>query len=216
MTDDPEAGVASTAIIVCVTLLLLTLGVVGFVRFDRATDQASGLQNAADSSALAAAQEIARDAPGALAGVLTDGGNLSCGLGQNAAGDFAGRNGADVVSYCYYPVSDRIEVTVRSRDVLESGKREQASAVARTGMRLGPCRLPDRPTPTPTPSPSPTSTGPSPSSTPSPTTSTPPPDSDATASCGDLQIPLTFPGDGGPVVVHWDRIDLHFEPRLQG
>ncbi|KYH45603.1 pilus assembly protein TadG-related protein [Branchiibius sp. NY16-3462-2] len=211
-----ERGQAVTAVVVAVTLLLLGVGFLAFVKYDKATDQASNLQTAADATALAAAQQIAKDAPSAIIDALLRGRGLS-GLGQDAANDFAGRGGASVISYHYYPDSDRVEVTVQSQRKLESGRQETRSAVARTGMRLGPCRLPDAPTPTPTPTPPP---APSPSSstsgaaTPSPTTSTPPPDTDAVATCGDVQIPITFPGDGDPVQAHPGRVVFHFEPRL--
>lgn len=201
-----------TAVLVTVSLLLLAMTFLVLTRFDKATDQAGTLQTAADSSALAAAQQIAKDAPGELVRSLLDGQGPSCGMGQGAAGDFAGRGGASLVSYCYYPGSDRIEVTVRSNQVLESGRREERSAVARTGMRLAPCSIPAAPTPTPTPTPA--TPSPSTSGTASPTTPPPPPDVDAQARCGDLTIPITFPGDGGALIPHLGAISWHFEPRL--
>lgn len=213
-----ERGQAVTAVVVTVALLLLGVGFLAFVKYDKATDQASDLQTAADSTALAAAQQIAKDAPDAVIDALLHGRTLS-GLGQGAADDFAGRGGASVISYRYYPDADRVEVTVQSQQTLESGRQETRSAVARTGMRLGPCRLPDTPTPTPTPTTTPPMTpAPSPSTStgapPSPTSPPPPPDVDEVATCGDVEIPITFPGDGGAVQAHPGRVTFHFEPRL--
>ncbi|MGE9808364.1 hypothetical protein [Janibacter sp. G1551] len=142
---------------------------------------------------------------------------LPCGLGQGEASSFANRNDADLVSYCYYPIDDRIKVTVRSQFTAQSGKREERTAEAKLGKRLGPCTVPPSPSPTTTTTTPPPSPSPSGSSTTSPTTPPPPPpDTEATVTCGDLDIPITFPGDGGPIKIHLDASDLKdlFDPAL--
>ncbi|MBL8931207.1 MAG: hypothetical protein JNL54_13885 [Kineosporiaceae bacterium] len=185
---------------------LLALGVTSFSRLARAEDQAGSIQTSADAAALAGAQLIGKEAPVHLVELL-ESHRLwpECGWGQGAADDFAARNGSDVVSYCFYPGSGRVEVTVRSRAVAESGRREQATAFARLGVRLGPCLMPTLPTPTPTPP-----GGPPPGPTPTP------PDVEDEAHCGDVTIPVTIPGDGSDPVFHWDAAHFAglFEPRL--
>lgn len=190
------------------------------VRLSKATDEASGLQAAADASALAGAQDVLTNAPGQFVSALMNGRGLPCGLGQDKATTFAERNDASLVRYCYYPADDRIEVTVRSKDVLESGEREERTASAKIGLKLGPCTTPPEPTPSTTStttSPSPTSSSSSPSSSTSTTPPPPPPDVTGTMSCGDLDIPVTWPGDGGDMKIDFNASlieDLDLEPAL--
>ena len=175
-----------------------------------ATDEVSGLQTAADAAALAGAQAIARDAPKAIKEAVKTGSAIPCGLGHSEAQEFAARNGASVTGYCYYPVQDRVEVTVRSQGVLESGNHESTTAVAELGLTLGPCVLPDAPEPPePTPTPTPTSTA-----TPSPTPTPTPADVVKQGRCGDVEFDVTFPGDGGPVSFGWGALKILADPRL--
>jgi len=109
-------------------------------------------------------------------------------------------------------VQDRIEVTVRSQAVLESGRREDASAVAELGLRLGPCVLPDAPEP-PEPEPTPTPT-PSSTSTPTPTPTPTPDDVVKKGRCGDVEFDVTFPGGGGPPSFGWGQLKVEADPRL--
>jgi hypothetical protein len=156
-TDDgrgPEGGQAAMWFILTMAFLFVALGVTAYSRLVSATDEVSSLQTAADAAALAGAQAIARDAPQAIKDAVSNGGGIPCGLGRGEAQAFAARNGANVTGYCYYPVQDRIEVTVRSQAVLESGRQENASAVSELDLRLGPCVLPDAPEP-PEPEPTP-------------------------------------------------------------
>lgn len=181
-------------------LLVLSLGVVYFVQYAKAEDEAGSIQNAADAAALAGAQSVAKDSLGAIVSAIRNGHGLSCGLGQEAAADFADRNDTTLVSYCYYPNRDRIDVTVRSNFVTESGRREERKAHARLGKKLGPCKIPDRPTPTPSTSSSSTTTTTDPDDP--PPTTPPPPDVDDTITCGDIDFDITWPGDGGPFAIH--------------
>ncbi len=207
-----EQGQAAMWLVLTVAFLLVALGVTAYSRLVSATDEVSGLQTAADAAALAGAQAIARDAPQAIKDAVRDGGGIPCGLGRGEAQSFAARNGATVTSYCYYPVQDRIEVTVRSQAVLESGRREDASAVAELGLRLGPCVLPDAPEP-PEPEPTPTPT-PSSTSTPTPTPTPTPDDVVKKGRCGDVEFDVTFPGGGGPPSFGWGQLKVEADPRL--
>ena len=207
-----EQGQAARWLVLTVAFLLVALGVTAYSRLVSATDEVSGLQTAADAAALAGAQAIARDAPQAIKDAVRDGGGIPCGLGRGEAQSFAARNGATVTSYCYYPVQDRIEVTVRSQAVLESGRREDASAVAELGLRLGPCVLPDAPEP-PEPEPTPTPT-PSSTSTPTPTPTPTPDDVVKKGRCGDVEFDVTFPGGGGPPSFGWGQLKVEADPRL--
>ena len=207
-----EQGQAAMWLVLTVAFLLVALGVTAYSRLVSATDEVSGLQTAADAAALAGAQAIARDAPQAIKDAVRDGGGSPCGLGRGEAQSFAARNGATVTSYCYYPVQDRIEVTVRSQSVLESGRREDASAVAELGLRLGPCVLPDAPEP-PEPEPTPTPT-PSSTSTPTPTPTPTPDDVVKKGRCGDVEFDVTFPGGGGPPSFGWGQLKVEADPRL--
>lgn len=193
-----ESGQVGTWPVLAVALGILALAVFGFVRLATGVKEAAEIRTAADAAALAGAQAIGSDAPGRIISALNNGSlSLDGGLGQNRAIEFAGRNGSDVTFYRYYPVQDRVEVSVRSQQVTESGQRENASATASVGIRLGPCSYGTPPPPTPTPTPSPT---PSPTGTPTPTPAPPPPDEETTGTCGELPIRVTWPGDGGEPV----------------
>ena len=214
VAEPSESGQAAMWLVLTMAILFLALGVTAYSRLVSATDEVSGLQTAADAAALAGAQAIARDAPQAIKDAVRDGGGIPCGLGRGEAASFAARNGATVTSYCYYPVQDRIEVTVRSQAVLESGRREDASAVAELDLRLGPCVLPDapeppEPEPTPTPTPSSTSTA-----TPTPTPTPTPDDVVKKGRCGDVEFDVTFPGSGGPPSFGWGQLKIEADPRL--
>lgn len=209
MNRKREAGQVSTALVVVVSVLLLGFAMTFGVRLSQASDEAGDLQQSADAAALAGAQAVLRDAPEELVQAITAGRQIPCGLGQEAAGDFAQRNGASVVSYCYYPANDEVRVRVRSNEVLESGQREEREAVAELGLRLGPCDRPSRPTSSST-----TSTSSSSGSS-SSTTSTPPPDVEDVLRCGEVDVPVTWPGDGGDITVPDLDLDLDgYEPAL--
>ncbi len=185
-----ERGQAPTAIIVAVALCLIAFGFAFLSRLAKAEDQMSALQTAADSSALAGAQAVAQDAPSQLATAIATRSQLQCGMGSHEARQFARRNGATVISYCYYPAQDRVKVTVRGNTTAESGKREVRSATARVGKRLGACEPPPV---------WPASSG------------------SETITCGDIDVPVAYPGDGAPPVVDAMSVQTMlaaFEPRL--
>lgn len=207
-----ERGQVAMWLILVVSAGLLALGVSAYSRLITSTDQISSLQTAADSAALAGAQSIAKDAPDAIKAAVTGGGSLPCGLGQNAAQSFASRNGTSVTSYCYRPIQDRVEVTVRSKDVLESGQRESTTAVAELGLKLGPCTLPDPPEEPEEPEPTPTPTG---TATPTPTPTPTPDDVVKKGRCGDIEFDVIFPGSGGPPTFGWGNLEIDVDPKLR-
>ncbi len=212
-----EDGAVALVTMLLTALLVLSLGAVFFVQYAKAEDEAGSIQNAADAAALAGAQSVAKDSLGALVSAIRNGHGLQCGLGQEAASDFATRNDTTLVSYCYSPSQDRIEVTVRSNYVTESGRREERKSRSRLGKELGPCKIPDRPTQPTTPTTTTTTTPDPDDPPPTPTTPPPPPDVDDTITCGDIDFDITWPGDGGDFVIHpWSPSDWRnlFDPAL--
>lgn len=218
--DASEAGAAAMSLVVTAAILLLAFAVFVGVRMSKATDEASGLQAAADAAALAGAQSVVEDAPGQIVSALVNGQVIPGNLGQPEAADFASRNGATLATYEYIPVQDRIRVTVRSNDVLESGQREEASAAAKVGMPFTACDTttePDAPSPTTSSSPTPSPSG---SSTSSPSSPPPVEDVSDTLECGGLVIPVLWEwdeDDGWDFDSHVDASlikDLGLEPAL--
>ncbi|GGL39645.1 hypothetical protein H9L10_13435 [Phycicoccus endophyticus] len=210
-----ERGQVAMWLVVVVAFALVGLGTTAYARLAKATDEVSRIQTAADAAALAGAQAIVRDAPNAIREAVLSGSGVPCGLGREAAQDFAARNDATLTRYCYYPESDRVEVTTRSNAVTESGSREERSAVAELGITLGPCVLPEAP-PEPSWSPPPSSS-PTPSGTESPTpTPTPTPDDVVgEGHCGDIGFQVTFPGAGGGPVFGWGELHITADPTLK-
>lgn len=221
-----ESGAAALSVVVVAAILLLAFTVFITARLSTATDEASGLQAAADAAALAGAESIATDAPGQIVSSLVNGQAIPGSLGQAKAESFASRNDATVVAYSYSPSQDRIRVTVRSNDVLESGEREERSAAAKLGMPFstcGPSQEPSAPSTSPsTSSPSTSSPSSSPSTSPSPSSPPPVDDVSDTLECGGLDIPVVWEWDedeGWDLDVHVDGSlisDLGLEPALAG
>ncbi|MFT3875686.1 MAG: hypothetical protein QM708_04595 [Propioniciclava sp.] len=204
-----EAGIATTAIIIMASVLLLALGFWYTQRVAKMEDQAGALQTAADAAALAGAQMIVADSPTLLRRLVNGYGLPAGGEGQSAASTFAARNGASLVHYHYAASTGRLEVRVRSSARLESGRREEASATARVGLRLGACSLPDKPKPKPTPAPTPHPDEP-------PAPPVPPPDYSGNASCGEFTVPVKVDGEDQQVTVQMSdaQIKSHFAPAL--
>lgn len=204
-----EAGAAAMSVVVMASVLLLGFAMLVGVRLSKATDEASGLQAAADAAALAGAESIVDDAPGQIVSALVNGQAIPGDLGSSAAQDFASRNDTTLVSYSYSPSQDRIRVTVRSNDVLESGEPEERSAAAKLGMPFTACDRSDEPDePSTTSSPSPSSSS---STSPSSSTTAPPVDDVSdTLDCGGLDIPVLW---------EWDEengweLDFHVDASL--
>lgn len=186
------------------SVLTLAAGFLYLARVAPAVGQADQLQTSADAAALAGAQAVSKDFEDHFVRFVVHDFQLpSCGVGSRAAQDFAHRNDATVVSYCYYPVSDEVRVTIRSNAVLESGRHEERSAAARIGFAFAGCSV-ERPTwETPTPTPRPLAPAPTPGATPSPP---PPPPPAPTPKrgwvhCRDLHdaVPVVVDPDGSVV-----------------
>ncbi|GIL35665.1 pilus assembly protein TadG-related protein [Phycicoccus jejuensis] len=137
-----EEGQAVTAVAIVVVLVLVAAALGIVFRTGKVSSEVSKIQSGADAAALAGAQQVREDAYDNIVRSLQSRvprGFWSCGDGQGRAQSFASRNSTDVTTYCYYPLADRVEVSVRSDFVTETGRRESADAVAQTGRRLGPC-----------------------------------------------------------------------------
>src|SRR5690349_25023657 len=123
-------------------MLAVTVGVVavtafGVVRLGSAVDERGQAQTAADAAALAGAEAV-RDGLPALLGQVRSPADLArvadtltCGAGREDAVELAAANGAEVTSYCYDSIDDRVEVTVENRATRDAGTgTARASAVA--------------------------------------------------------------------------------------
>lgn len=141
------------------SIALITLTFIGLLmmifRFGlplgQAADQKAGSQSAADAAALAAARQIRDELPywvinraksivdGDLRGLFND---LESGLGADAAANFAELNGAQIVTYTYDHVNDRIDVTVESnaRTSQSTNEPSYSTASAELGLQLGDCK----------------------------------------------------------------------------
>lgn len=135
-----EEGQAVTAVAVVVVLLLVAAALGIVFRFGKVTSEVSKIQSGADAAALAGAQQVVDEAYGKIvASLRSRRSHWACGDGQARARAFAARNATELTRYCYYPLADRVEVTVRSAFVTETGRRESESAVAETGRHLDAC-----------------------------------------------------------------------------
>ncbi|MCE0534300.1 hypothetical protein LWF15_02145 [Kineosporia rhizophila] len=201
-----DSGQLTIGLVTVVMVGLLFLAVSYFLPLGEATDQKASSRAAADAAALAAAEQIQNDLASAvldavdqartvedLPGVLD---SLTGGFGREQAGEYADRNGADLVGYQYTRASGRIWAQVRHRQPASTGDRAQSSATAELGIRLGACRLaepdePDQPDE---------------------------PDEPGTAEvlCGDLELQFEITGDDGKPSLKTDLDDLFddLEPRL--
>ena len=186
-----EAGAATTAIVIAVSVLLLGVAFFYTQRVAKAEDQGSTLQVGADAAALAGAYQTIDNAPGWLADLVNGGALPAGGSGQGAASDFAIRNGGSLVGYHYAASVDRIEVQVKSKGVLESGSREVSVAAARIGKRVAACVLPANPAPTSTSTSQPGEEA-APTKAPSVT---------GVATCGEVKVPVKVDPDSGKVTI---------------
>ncbi|MGL4176969.1 MAG: hypothetical protein ACRCSN_12920 [Dermatophilaceae bacterium] len=108
--------------------------------FGKGTSELSKIKSGADAAALAGAQDVVDSAWRTIdASLRSKQQEFRCGDGQGRASQYASRNSTSLTSYCYFPLADRVEVTVRSTFVTETGNRETARSVAELDHRLGPC-----------------------------------------------------------------------------
>ena len=210
-----DRGQITTALVMVGIVLLVALGLL-VTKLGQATDQRSQVQSAADAAALAGAQQIRSQLPGLVLTAIRNqakdpfAGSPACGMGNAEAADFALRAGASVTTYCYYPDSDTVQVSVESLSVSVSGDRARADAQARVGMTLGPCDVLPTPPSTTTSAPATTST---PTMTATPTTTSPP--TNVTMACGGLSLDVVL--DHAGVITQPSISDIFdmFEPALK-
>lgn len=205
-----DRGQITTALVMVGIVLLVALGLL-VTKLGQATDARSKVQSAADAAALAGAQQIRKDVPGLVLTAIRDRAKNpfvqpECGMGRAQAMDFAGRAGAEVVTYCYHPETDTVQVSVESLSVSVSGEKAKAAAEARVGRTLGECDvLPTSPTTSPLPT---TST---PTTTPSTLAN-----GGVTVACGDLSIDVVLDDSTGVITrPSISEIFDMFEPALK-
>lgn len=205
-----DRGQITTALVMVGIVLLVALGLL-VTKLGQATDQKSKVQIAADAAALAGAQQIRKDVPGLVLTAIRDRAmnpfaQNPCGMGREQAMDFAGRAGAEVVTYCYDPDTDTVQVSVESLSVSVSGEKAMAAAEARVGMTLGACNvLPAAPTTSPPPT----------TSTPTTTSSTRA-NRSVTVACGGLSIDVVLDDSTGVITQpSISEIFDMFEPALK-
>lgn len=212
-----EQGQVTTALVIVVIVALVTLGMVGVFALARGVDEKTKAQSAADAAALAGASALTAELPGllGLVGSKDDIFSLSvgCGLGQDRASTYAGRNGATLTEYCFDLGADRVTARVEmTAPVSEDVGPAKAGSVASTGLDLSDCSWnDDEPEPTPTPTPTPTEPPDDPPSPPPPPP--PPPDIGTTLSCGPFTAHFLIGGITGLLTLVDVEID-ELEPSL--
>lgn len=228
-----DSGQLPTALMTLVFVGLVMVIFLIALPLGQATDLRSGAQSAADAAALAAADQVQEDLVADLGTALDDvrtrddlRGLLSfmgAGYGMAGAGDYAGRNQAELTGYAFSRLGGlgpggggQIRVTVQGRPVADqsTGGRAAAVAYAKLGLRLGECELDDDATPTTTP--------PDPDPDPEPTDPDaeppPPPDIGTELRCGELVLRFTIRGVDGRPRLDSDLSDLEdqFDIALSG
>jgi Putative Flp pilus-assembly TadE/G-like len=131
-----------------VAVALVAVTGLGVLRLGAAVDERGQAQTAADAAALGGGR-AARDGLPALFAALrtaddleTIGDALTCGVGREGALELAAANGAEVTSYCYDSLTDRVEVTVENRATRDAATgTATASAVASLGLLIDDCEL---------------------------------------------------------------------------
>ncbi|MEO9322612.1 pilus assembly protein TadG-related protein [Nocardioides sp. C4-1] len=192
-----ERGQVATALVVCCVLGLVAVAVWGVALLARGADQKTQAQSAADAAALAGAGVLSDALPQLLA-LLADKDGLSgtagCALGEDRARDYAARNDAELIDYCFDLGSGRVSVTVRMLEpVNDELDGAVADATASIGLDLADCDWQDDDPPEPEAEPvEPPSGGPTPDAEPAP-----PPTLGTTLSCGAFSAEFEIDGDGG-------------------
>jgi hypothetical protein len=190
-----DAGQVATAVMIAVTVGLVAVTTLGVLRLGAAVDESGQARTAADAAALGGATDIRDGLVETFADLRSPDDLLDlfpCGLGRDGAIELAASNGADVTSYCYDALADRVEVSVRNRASGDPATGVATSAAAASvGLAPAGCTW-----------------DPDPSATPSPPASDPPagggPDDDEAAdeagvmtlTCGDLTVEFEAGDDG--------------------
>lgn len=153
--DLRDAGQVATAVMIVVTAGLVAVTTLGVLRLGAAVDERGQAQTAADAAALGGATDIRDGLVETLASLRSPEGFVdlfTCGLGRDGAVDLAARNRAEVTSYCYDPLSDRVEVSVENRASGDPATGvAAASAVASVGLAPAECTFEPDPSASPSP-----------------------------------------------------------------
>ena len=141
-----DEGQVATAVMIVVTVGLVAVTGLGVLRLGAAVDERGQAQTAADAAALGGAEAARSGLVGVFAALrsvedLTAVGDaLTCGVGREGAVELAAANGADVTSYCYDSVTDRVEVEVVNEATGDAGTGPAtARAVAALGLLIDDC-----------------------------------------------------------------------------
>jgi len=138
---------------IAVTVGLVAVTTLGVLRLGAAVDESGQARTAADAAALGGATDIRDGLVETLAGLRSPDDLLDlfpCGAGRDGALELAARNGADVTSYCYDALADRVEVTVRNRASGDPATGvATSSAVASVGLAPAGCTWDPDPSATP-------------------------------------------------------------------
>jgi hypothetical protein len=203
-----DAGQVATAVMVAVTVGLVAVTTLGVLRLGAAVDESGQARTAADAAALGGATDIRDGLVETLAGLRSPDDLLDlfpCGLGSEGAVELAASNGADVTSYCYDALADRVEVSVRNRASGDPATGVATSSAA-ASVGLAPAQCIWDPDPSATPSP-PEAGG------------EPPDEADVlTLTCGDLEVEFEAGDRGLDLKTPPDElaraVEELFEPRL--
>ena len=150
-----DDGQVATAVMIAVTVGLVAVTTLGVLRLGAAVDESGQARTAADAAALGGATDIRDGLVETLAGLRSADDLLEafpCGAGREGALELAASNGADVTSYCYDALADRVEVSVRNRASGDPATGvATASAVASVGLAPAGCTWAPDPSATPSP-----------------------------------------------------------------
>jgi len=143
-----DAGQVATGVMLAVTVGVVAVTAFGVIRLGAAVDEGGQAQTAADAAALGGAGAVRDGLPELLgrirspADLTRAADTLTCGAGRDGAVELAAANGAEVTSYCYDSIADRVEVTVENRTTRDAATgTATASAVASLGLRIDDCEL---------------------------------------------------------------------------
>ena len=212
-----DDGQVATAVMLVVAVALVAVTGLGVLRLGAAVDERGQAQTAADAAALGGARAARDGLPALFAALRTAddleavGDALTCGVGREGALELAAANGAEVTSYCYDSLTDRVEVEVVNRATGDAATgTATAAAVASLGLLIDDCTRSPDPSATP----------------PAPPGAEPETDPDAgagpaeiTLTCGDLRVEFEAADGGGlrlvtPPEELAERLEAAFEPRL--
>lgn len=215
-----QRGQVTTALVIAVTVAVCAVAFYGVLALGRGVDERTQAQAAADAAALAGAGSFEAALPGLIGQLSSHGQHLgndqfSCDFGRALANEYAEKNDARLVSYCFDAAEGEVRAEVEMNDrVNEDIGPARADSVASTGVNFADCEWEGGPPDPPSPTPTPTQTA-SPSGSPSPTpTPTPPPLPNWVTKfdCGSFSVEFEVDGETGHLRVKDIRFDV--QPRL--